>query len=147
MCADYPLRDEDGCTTPDFVALVEREIEYRAEKGDDVTRDEAERAVLNAPVTLHPAFKSRGKLKPLTRLMADLSKEAVTAGLAPAPKGRAPRTGEDKGNAFSEALETVLKGMASVADDESGLAFNRETDVKLAKLAALIEAYGPDVDA
>ena len=147
MCADYPLRDADGCTTPDFVALVEREIEFRAEKGDDVTRDEAERAVLNAPVTLHPAFKSRGKLKPLTRLMSDLSKEAVAAGLAPAPKGRAPRTAGDEGNAFSEALETMLKGMASVADDESGLAFNRETDVKLAKLAALIEAYGPDADA
>lgn len=147
MCADYPLRDKDGCATPDFVALIEREIEYRAEKGDEVTRDDAEREVLNAPVTLHPAFKSRGKLKPLTRLMADLSKEAVTAGLAPAPKGR-DRT--DKGAetpAFYAALDTVLKGMGDIAKEESGLAFNRETDAKLAKLAALIETYGPDVDA
>jgi hypothetical protein len=148
MCADYPLHDTDGHATPDFVALVEREIEFRAEKGDAVTRDEAEGAVLNAPVILHPAFKSRGKLKPLTRLMADLSKKAVAAGLAPAPKGRAPRTSEDTGNAFTAALETVLSGMASVTgDDESGLAFTREIDVKLAKLAKLIAAYGPNVDA
>lgn len=136
MCADYPLRDTEGCATPDFVALVEREIEFRAEKGDDVTRDEAERAVLNAPVTLHPAFKSRGKLKPLTRLMADLSKEAVAAGLAPAPKGRDRARTDDDGASFVAALDLVLATLErAITTDESDVAFGPELQVKLDKLS------------
>jgi hypothetical protein len=145
MCADYPLTDAEGAATPDFVALVEREIEFRAEKGDDVTRDEAERAVLNAPVTLHPAFKSRGKLKPLTRLMADLSKEAVTAGLAPAPKGRAPRTAEDMGASFTAALALVTKVLREVTEsDEASFAFTAQIEADLVALVRLIDAYSID---
>jgi len=145
MCADYPLRDADGCATPDFVALVEREIEYRAEKGDEVTRDEAERAVLNAPVTLHPAFKSRGKLKPLTRLMADLSKDAIAAGLAPAPKGRAPRTVEDEGVSFTAALALVTKVLREVTEsDECSFAFTAQIEADLVALVQLVDAYNVD---
>jgi hypothetical protein len=145
LCADYPLLDSDGKETPDFASLVDREVEFYAERGEEVTRGEAAQKVLGAPVTLHPAFKSRGKLKAFTSFARDLSAAAVERGIVPAPKGRAPRTVEDTGNAFSEALAVVLAGMASVTgDDESGLAFTREIDVKLAKLAKLIAAYGPD---
>jgi hypothetical protein len=148
LCADYPLLDKEGKETPDFATLVDREVEFYAEKGEEVAREVAAERVLNAPVTLHPAFKARGKLKAFTNFARDLGADAVKRGIVPAPKGRAPRTVEERGNAFSEALAVVLAGMETVTgDDESGLAFTREIDAKLAKLAALIEAYDPDVNA
>jgi len=145
-CADFPLYDDKG-ETPEFATLVDREEAYREENGEKVTREEAATRVRNTPVTLHAKFnKARGPLKPITRFCKALSEEAREQGLVLATDKR-DRDRADKGNVFSEALETVLKGMGDIAKEDSGLAFNRETDVKLAKLAALIEAYGPDADA
>lgn len=142
MCADYPLHDDAGAPTSKLTDLVDREVEFYADKGEEVTREEATEKVLNAPVTLHPSFTSRGKLKPLTRLMADLSKEAVNAGLVPAPKGRAPRTSEDMGASFLAALATVTKVMREVAEsDESPIAFTVEIERDLQALARMIDAH------
>ena len=148
MCADYPLYDADGAPTPAHVELIDLEIERAAERGEVLTTADASWKVVSAGVTLHPSFKSRGKLKPLTRLMADLSKEAVNAGLVPAPKGRAPRTSEDTGASFLAALATVTKVMREVVEsDESPNAFTVEIERELQALARMIEAYGPGVDA
>ncbi len=142
VCADYPLTDPEGVATPDFSALVDREMEFYAERGEEVTREEATDKVLNAPVTLHPAFKSRGKLKPLTRLMADLSKEAVAAGLAPAPKGRDRARADDTGASFVAALALVSKVLREVTEsDESAFAFTDAIEADLRGLADLIAAY------
>lgn len=141
MCADYPLRDDTGAPTSKLTDLVDREVEFYAERGEEVTREEATEKVLNAPVTLHPSFTSRGKLKPLTRLMADLSKDAVNAGLVPAPKGRAPRTSDDTGASFLAALATVLRVMREVTEsDESPIAFTVEIERDLQDLARMIDA-------
>ena len=142
VCADYPLTDADGVATPDFTALVDREMEFYAERGEEVTREEATDKVLNAPVTLHPAFKSRGKLKPLTRLMADLSKEAVAVGLAPAPKGRDRARTDDDGASFVAALALVSKVLREVTEsDESAFAFTDAIEADLRGLADLIAGY------
>lgn len=142
VCADYPLTDSDGVATPDFTALVDREMEFYAERGEEVTREEATDKVLTAPVTLHPAFKSRGKLKPLTRLMADLSKEAVEAGLAPAPKGRDRTRTDDDGASFVAALALVSKVLREVTEsDESAFAFTDAIEADLRAVADLIAAY------
>jgi hypothetical protein len=142
MCADYPLHDDTGAPTSKLTDLVDREIEFYAERGEEVTREEATAKVLSAPVTLHPSFTSRGKLKPLTRLMADLSKEAARVGLVPAPKGRAPRTSEDAGASFLAALATVMKVMRDVTEsDESPIAFTVEIERDLQALARMIDAH------
>lgn len=146
-CADFPLYDDKGAETPEFATLVDREEAYREENGEKVTREEAAIRVRNTPVTLHAKFnKARGPLKPITRFCKALSEEAREQGLVLATDKR-DRDRANKGNSFNEALDTLLKGMGDIDKEDSGLAFNRETDVKLAKLAALIEAYGPDVDA
>jgi len=148
-CADFPLYDDKG-ETPEFATLVDREEAYWAEKGEEVTREEAAIRVRNTPVTLHAKFnKARGPLKPITRFCKALSEEAREQGLVlSTDKRERNRTVEDTGNAFTAALEVVLSGMASVTgDDESGLAFTREIDAKLTKLVALIATYGPNVDA
>jgi hypothetical protein len=146
-CADFPLYDDTGAETPEFATLVDREEAYREENGEKVTREEAAARVRNTPVTLHAKFnKARGPLKPITRFCKALSAEAREQGLVLATDKR-DRDRADKGSSFNEALDTLLKGMRDICKEDSGLAFNRETDVKLAKLAALIEAYGPDVDA
>lgn len=146
-CADFPLYDDKGAETPEFATLVDREEAYREENGEKVTREEAATRVRNTPVTLHAKFnKARGPLKPITRFCKALSEEAREQGLVLSTDKR-ERDRADKGSSFNEALDTLLKGMGDISKEDSGLAFNRETDVKLAKLAALIEAYGPDVDA
>jgi hypothetical protein len=138
MCADFPLRDDKGQITPDFLPVVEREVEYLADKGEDVSLEDAANRLAGTPVTLHPVFKARGKLKPLTRLMSDLSKEAVATGIVPAPKGRAPRTAQDEGSSLMADVERLLAALETIAkSDECEVGFTAAMGAKLYRLADL----------
>lgn len=138
MCADFDLFDDDGRVTPTFLPIVEREVEFLTDKGEEISLESAAYRLAETPVTLHPVFKARGKLKPLTRLMADLSKEAVEAGIVPAPKGRAPRAGQDAGSSLMadvERLLATLEGIVTSGECETGVTVSMGT--KLYRLSDL----------
>lgn len=142
LASAEPLIDESGKPTPDFADIIAREVEFYADKGEPRTTERVTADLLASPVTLHKSYTRKGALKPFTTFAKDMSAQAVTEGLVPAPHKRDTKRTDDEGASFMAALALVSKVMQEVTEsDESAFAFTVQIDADLVALALMIEKH------